>query len=289
MLNRDVDTVVSASGTFQLGDRTVHRLGFGAMRLTGPGVWGEPQDRPEAIRVLRRAVELGIDLIDTADAYGPYVSEELIREALYPYPENLVIATKAGLVVTGPMVSVPVGRPEYLRQEAEMSLRRLRVERLDLFQLHRIDPKVPQEEQFGLLADLLREGKIGAVGLSEVTVDDIKAARKVVEVVSVQNLYNIANRRSEPVLQYAEAEGLGFIPWYPMAAGDLARPGGPLDRMATEAGATPSQVALAWLLAKSPVMLPIPGTSLVRHLEENSMAAGLKLTDEQMNSLSAAL
>jgi aryl-alcohol dehydrogenase-like predicted oxidoreductase len=289
MLNRDVDTVVSASGTFQLGDRTVHRLGFGAMRLTGPGVWGEPQDRPEAIRVLRRAVELGIDLIDTADAYGPYVSEELIREALYPYPENLVIATKAGLVVTGPMVSVPVGRPEYLRQEAEMSLRRLRVERLDLFQLHRIDPKVPQEEQFGLLADLLREGKIGAVGLSEVTVDDIKAARKVVEVVSVQNLYNIANRHSEPVLQYAEAEGLGFIPWYPMAAGDLARRGGPVDRMATEAGATPSQVALAWLLAKSPVMLPIPGTSLVRHLEENSMAAGLKLTDEQMNSLSAAL
>jgi len=289
MSNSNVDTVVSASGTFALGDKTVHRLGFGAMRLTGPGIWGEPKDRPEAIRVLRRAIELGVDFIDTADSYGPYVSEELIREALHPYPENLLIATKAGLVRTGPDVWVPVGRPEYLRQEAEMSLRRLGVERLDLFQLHRIDPNVPQEEQFGLLADLVREGKVGAVGLSEVSVQDVEAARKMVEVASVQNLYNVANRQSEAVLEYCDAEGLGFIPWFPMAAGELARPGGPVDQVVKAVGATPSQVALAWLLKRSRVMLPIPGTSSVRHLEENCAAANVELTDEQMQSLSAAV
>lgn len=288
MSESDLDTLVSASGTFPLGDKTVHRLGFGAMRLTGPGIWGEPKDRPEAIRTLRRAIELGIDFIDTADSYGPYVSEELIREALHPYPANLLIATKAGLVRTGPDAWVPVGRPEYLRQEAEMSLRRLGVERLDLFQLHRIDPKVPQEEQFGLLADLVREGKVGAVGLSEASVKEVQAARKVVEVASVQNLYNVANRQSEAVLQYCEAEGLGFIPWFPIAAGELARPGGPVDRVVKAVGASPSQVALAWLLKRSPVMLPIPGTSSVRHLEENCAAANVELTDEQMKSLSAA-
>ncbi|HXM73374.1 MAG TPA: aldo/keto reductase [Candidatus Dormibacteraeota bacterium] len=289
MPNLDVETLVSPSGTFRLGDKTVHRLGFGAMRLTGPDIWGEPQDRPEAIRVLRRAIKLGVDFIDTADSYGPYVSEQLIREALHPYPEHLLIATKAGLVRTGPDVWVPVGRPEYLRQEAEMSLRRLGVERLDLFQLHRIDPKVPQEEQFGLLPDLVREGKVASVGLSEVSVAEIKAARKFVKVVSVQNLYNVANRQSEDALRYCEAEGLGFIPWFPMAPGELARPGGPVDRVVHAVGATPSQVALAWLLKRSPVMLPIPGTSSVRHLEENLATAKVELTDEHMKLLSLAV
>lgn len=281
-------TTVRSSGTFKIGDKTVYRLGFGAMRLTGPGIWGEPNDRREAIRVLRRAVELGVDFIDTADSYGPYVSEELIREALHPYPANLLIATKAGLVRTGPDEWWPVGRPEYLRQEVEMSLRRLRVERIDLFQLHRIDPQVPQEEQFGLLADLVREGKVRAVGLSEVSVAQLHAAREVVEIATVQNRYNLANRQSEAVLGYCEAEGLGFIPWFPIAAGELARPGGPVERVAKAAGATPAQVALAWLLKKSPVMLPIPGTSSVRHLEENCGAAMVELIDEQMRTLSGA-
>lgn len=259
------------------------------MRLTGPGIWGEPRDRVEAIRVLRRAIELGVDFIDTADSYGPYVSEQLIHEALHPYPQHLLIATKAGLVRTGPDAWAPVGRPEYLRQEAEMSLRRLGIERLDLFQLHRIDPRVPQEEQFGLLADLVREGKVAAVGLSEVSTAQIKAARKLVKVTSVQNLYNLANRQSEAVLKYCEAEGLGFIPWYPIAAGELARLGGSLDRVAKAVGATPPQVALAWLLRRSPVMLPIPGTSKVHHLEENLAAAKVELTDEQMRLLSGAV
>ncbi len=288
MSHIDADTVIKSSGMFQLGGKIVHRLGFGAMRLTGPGIWGEPKDRPEAIRVLRRAIELGMDFIDTADSYGPYVSEELIREALQPYPANLLIATKAGLVRTGPDLWFPVGRPEYLRQEVEMSLRRLRVERLDLFQLHRIDPRVPQEEQFGLLADLVREGKVAAVGLSEVSVVDIVAARAMVKVVSVQNLYNLSNRQSEDVLGYCEAEGLGFIPWFPIAAGELARPGGPIYRVVKATGATPVQVALGWLLKRSRVMLPIPGTSSVRHLEENCAAAKLQLTEELMRSLSAA-
>ena len=278
---------VHASGTFEIAGTRVHRLGYGAMRLTGRGIWGEPTDRDEAKAVLRRAVGLGVDFIDTADSYGPYVSEELIREALHPYPEELVIATKAGLTRTGPDQWHPVGRPEYLRQEAEMSLRRLDVERLALFQLHRIDPEVPAEEQFGLLRDLLDEGKVASVGLSEVTVEELEAARRVVPVATVQNLYNLSNRKSEPVLEACEAEGIGFIPWFPIAAGELARPGGPVDRVAEETGATHSQVALAWLLARSPVMLPIPGTGSVAHLEENCASGEVRLTPEQVGSLTA--
>ncbi|HEY3810581.1 MAG TPA: aldo/keto reductase [Acidimicrobiales bacterium] len=280
---------VDAAGTMQLGDLLVHRLGFGAMRLTGRGIWGEPTDRAECLRVLRRAVELGIDLIDTADSYGPYVSEELIREALHPYPDGLVIATKAGLTRTGPNQWHPVGRPEYLRQECEMSLRRLGVERIDLFQLHRIDSKVPAGEQFRLLADLRKEGKVRNVGLSNVTVSDIEAARAVVPIVSVQNRYNLTDRSSEAVLEYCEREHIAFIPWNPIAAGELARPGGLVDAVVTETGATPSQVALAWLLARSPVMLPIPGTASVSHLEENCAAASVHLTAAQVEALTAAI
>jgi pyridoxine 4-dehydrogenase len=276
---------VLSSGTFSLGGREIHRLGFGAMRITGDGVWGEPADRTECVAVLRRAVELGVDLIDTADSYGPGVSEDIIFEALHPYPEGLVIATKAGLTRQGPGKWLPVGRPEYLRQQCEMSLRRLGVEAIDLYQLHRIDPKVPAEEQFGLLSDLLDEGK---VGLSQVGVDEIRAARAVVPVASVQNLYNLTDRSSEDVLDYCEAEGLGFIPWFPIAAGSLANPGGPVDAVASETGATPSQVALAWLLRRSPVMLPIPGTKSVGHVEENCGAATVVLTDDQAASLTDA-
>ena len=279
---------IDASGTFTFGDLTVHRLGFGAMRITGKGIWGPPRDHQEALRVLRRAVELGVDFIDTADSYGPYISEELIREALHPYPAGLVIATKAGLLRTGPDVWPPCGRPEYLRQECEMSLRRLGVERIDLFQLHRIDPQVPAEEQFGLLRDLQREGKIRHVGLSEVSVAEIEAARKVVPIVSVQNLYNLVERKSEDVLDHCEREGIGFIPWFPIASGKLAEPGGPVDDVARATGATPSQVALAWLLHRSPAMLPIPGTGSVAHLEENCGAAGVSLSAAQVAELSAA-
>ncbi|MCU1493200.1 MAG: oxidoreductase [Acidimicrobiaceae bacterium] len=279
---------VLSSGEFTFADMTVHRLGFGAMRITGPGIWGPPADHDEAIRVLRRAVELGVDFIDTADSYGPYVSEELIREALYPYPEGLIIATKAGLIRTGPDAWQPVGRPEYLRQECEMSLRRLGQERLDLFQLHRIDPKVPAEEQFGLLKELLDEGKVRAVGLSEVSVPEIEAARAVVPISTVQNLFNLANRSSQPVVDYCDTEGIGFIPWFPIASGNLARRGGPLDAIVAETGATPAQVALAWLLALSPVVLPIPGTSSVRHLEENCLAATVKLSPVQVQALAMA-
>jgi aryl-alcohol dehydrogenase-like predicted oxidoreductase len=282
---------VEASGTFKIGDLPVHRLGFGAMRLTGPGIWGPPQDRPEAIRVLRRAIELGIDLIDTADSYGPYISEELIREALHPYPKGLVIATKAGLVRPGPSSGDEwprVGRPEYLRQECEMSLRRLGLERIDLFQLHRIDPSVPADEQFGLLRDLRREGKVRHVGLSEVTVEEIKAAQKFLPIVTVQNRYNLIDRRSEDVLDFCESQGIGFIPWFPVAAGKLTEPGGVVSEVARATGATSSQVALAWLLRRSPVMLLIPGTSRVAHLEENCAAATVKLSDEQFGRLSAA-
>jgi len=264
---------------------TVHRLGFGAMRLTGRGIWGEPRDRSECIRVLRRAVELGVDFIDTADSYGPYVSEDLIREALHPYPEGLVVATKAGLTRTGPNQWHAVGRPEYLRQQVEMSLRRLATERIDLFQLHRIDPKVPAEEQFGLLADLLREGKVAAVGLSQVSVDETEAARKVVPVSTVQNLYNLTDRSSEDVLDHCTKEGIGFIPWYPIASGALAKPGGAVDEIARETGATPAQISLAWLLARSPVMMPIPGTSSVSHLEENCAAATVELKSEHVERL----
>jgi pyridoxine 4-dehydrogenase len=277
------------SGTFEIAGKSIHRLGFGAMRITGPGIWGEPADRDEAIAVLRRAVELGVDFIDTADSYGPGISEEIIAEALHPYADNVLIATKAGLTRQGPDQWTPVGRPAYLRQQAELSLRRLKLERIELFQLHRIDAEVPLADQVGELKALQDEGKIGAIGLSEVSVAEIKAAREVADITTVQNLYNLTNRQSEDVLSYAEAEGIGFIPWFPIAAGDLAKPGGAVDKIVQATGATPSQVALAWLLAKSPVMLPIPGTSKVSHLEENLGGAGLRLTDEQVAELSDAV
>jgi pyridoxine 4-dehydrogenase len=276
---------VHASGTFKLGDATIHRLGYGAMQLTGKGVWGPPRDHAEALRVLRRAVELGVDFIDTADSYGPYVSEELIAEALHPYAKGLVIATKAGLVRTGPSQWIPVGRPEYLRQECEMSLRRLKVERIDLFQLHRIDPKVPAAEQFGVLHDLQKEGKVLHVGLSEVSVHEIEAARKVVPIATVQNLYNLGDRKAESVVEHCDREGIGFIPWFPIASGRLLEPGGPLSAVAAAVGATPSQVALAWLLRRSKVVLPIPGTSSVAHVEENCGAGVVSLSDTQYEQL----
>jgi aryl-alcohol dehydrogenase-like predicted oxidoreductase len=255
------------------------------MQLTGPGVWGEPADRAQAIAVLRRAVELGINLIDTADSYGPQVSEELIREALHPYPKGLVIATKAGLVRPGPNRWVPLGKPEYLRQQCELSLRRLGVERIDLFQLHRIDPKVPAEDQFGVLRDLQKEGKVRHVGLSEVNVAEVDAARRIVAIATVQNQYNLAYRNSEDVLDYCTHNNIGFIPWFPLATGDLAKPHGVLVEIAKALGATPAQIALAWLLNKSPVMLPIPGTSNVKHLEENTAAALLNLDDSITDKL----
>ncbi|MGE5136355.1 MAG: aldo/keto reductase [Gemmatimonadota bacterium] len=275
------------SGTFTLGgDTPVTRLGYGAMRITGPGIWGDPPDRAEAVRVLRRAVELGVDFIDTADSYGPFVSEELIREALHPY-DGVTVATKGGLVRTGPGEWHPVGRPEYLRQCVEMSLRRLGVETIDLYQLHRIDPQVPLTEQLGELAALREEGKIRHLGLSEVGVDEITEARMIAPIASVQNLYNLTSRQSEEVLGYCEREGLGFIPWFPIATGELAKPGGRLDGLAHETGATPAQLALAWLLRRSPVMLPIPGTGSVRHLEENVAAAAVDLTGPQYEALSS--
>jgi len=280
---------VHSSGTFTLGGKEVHRLGYGAMQITGTGVWGEPEDRAECVRTLRRAVELGVDLIDTADSYGPEVSEDIIFEALHPYPDTLLIATKAGLTRQGPAQWLPVGRPEYLRQQCEMSLRRLGVERIDLFQLHRIDAKVPVEEQFGLLADLVTEGKVGAVGLSQVSVGELQAAQAAIHVASVQNLYNLTDQSSADVLDACTDQGIGFIPWFPIAAGALAQPGGPVDAIVKETGATPSQVALAWLLAKSPVMLPIPGTKSVGHVEENCRAATLELSADQLASLDAAV
>jgi pyridoxine 4-dehydrogenase len=281
-------TVAQAAGTFTLGDLTINRLGFGAMRLTGKGIWGPPDDHDECIRVLRRTVELGVNFIDTADSYGPYVSEELIHEALHPYPDGLVIATKAGLLRTGPDVWPPLGFPAYLRQECEMSLRRLGVERIDLFQLHRIDSKFPLEDQVGELAALQQEGKIRHIGLSEVDIDQLEAAQKIATIVSVQNMYNITVRTAEPVLEAAQAQNMGFIPWFPLAAGPLAAPDGPLQRIAAEHHATPSQLALGWLLKRSPVMLPIPGTSRVAHLEENVAAAEITLSDEEFETLSRA-
>lgn len=275
--------------TFTLGgDLTVNRLGFGAMRLTGKGVWGPPADRDECIRVLRRAVELGVTFIDTADSYGPYISEELIHEALHPYPDDLVIATKAGLLRTGPDVWVPLAKPAYLRQEVEMSLRRLEVETIDLFQLHRVDPDYTIAEQVGELAALQREGKIRHIGLSEVDIDTLRAAQQEATIVSVQNMYNLTVRQSEPLLDVATDEGIGFIPWFPLAAGPLAAQDGPLQTIAAEHGATASQLALAWLLKRSPAMLPIPGTSRVAHLEENVAAADITLTDAEFETLSAA-
>jgi aryl-alcohol dehydrogenase-like predicted oxidoreductase len=277
----------AASGTFAIGgDLPIHRLGYGAMQITGPGVWGMPADPDEALRVLRRLPELGVNFIDTANSYGPHVSEMLIADALHPYPEGLVIATKAGFERPAPGKWVTKGDPAYLREECEGSLERLKVERIDLFQLHRVDRKVAADEQYGLLAELVREGKVRHVGLSEVTVEQIEEARHVVPIATVQNRYNLAERQSEDVLAYCEREGIGFIPWYPLLTGRLAQPGSVLARAAERLGATPAQVALAWLLRRSPVMLPIPGTSKVAHLEENVAAAGLRLTDEEFAALS---
>jgi pyridoxine 4-dehydrogenase len=280
--------MVEESGTLRLGVLNVHRLGFGAMQLPGPGVWGPPRDHDGAIAVLRRAVELGVDLIDTADSYGPNVSEELIREALHPYPGNLKIATKAGLTRSGPGAWAPCGRPDYLRQQCEGSLLRLGVERIDLFQLHRVDPDVPAEEQYGLLKSLRDEGKVSEVGLSEVSVSQIEAAAAIVPIVSVQNQYNIAQRSADDVLDYCTGHQIGFIPWFPLGSGRLSQPGGPLDQVAQQTGATTSQVCLAWLLRRSPVMLPIPGTSSLEHLEENRAAAAIALSDAQFQELTDA-
>jgi pyridoxine 4-dehydrogenase len=278
---------IAAAGTFALGGgtTTVNRLGFGSMQLTGEGVWGEPRDPDEAIRVLKRAVEMGVTLIDTADAYGPFVAEQLIRRALHPYPEDLVIATKVGLTRSGPGVWEPVGRPEYLRQQVELSLRHLGLEQIPLLQLHRIDPQVPLAEQLGALTSLQKEGKIGHIGLSEVDVDQLQEAQETAEIVTVQNLFNLTNRSAEALLDHCEGNEIGFIPWFPLATGELSKPGGPLDALSREIGATPSQLALAWLLRRSPVMLPIPGTSTVGHLEENLGAADVQLTDEQFEAL----
>jgi pyridoxine 4-dehydrogenase len=274
-----------AAGQFVIGgDLTVNRLGFGAMRITGKGIWGEPEDREEALRTLKRLPKLGIDFVDTADSYGPEVSERLIREALHPY-KGMVIATKGGLVRTGPDQWHPVGRPEYLRQCAEMSRRRLAVERIDLWQLHRIDPKTPRDEQFEAIRQMQQDGVIRHAGLSEVGIAEIEAAGRFFKVATVQNRYNLADRSSEDVLDYCQSRGIGFIPWYPLAAGALAAPGALLDRIAQKYRAKPSQIALAWLLKRSPVMLPIPGTSKVVHLEENVAAATIALSDKDFQTL----
>jgi pyridoxine 4-dehydrogenase len=279
--------LAAAAGTIALGDDlTVNRMGFGAMRLTGRGIWGPPADRPEAIRVLRRAIELGVDFMDTADSYGPEVSEEIIAEALHPYPERLVIATKGGLVRPGPDKWVTNGRPEYLRRQLKSSLRRLKVERIDLWQLHRIDEKVPESEQFDAMREFQREGLVRHLGLSEVTVAQIERARRVIPIVSVQNRYNLTDREWEAEVDHSEREGLAFLPWFPLAAGDLDE-SGPLARVARRHGATPYQIALAWLLARSPAMLVIPGTSSVSHLEENIRAAEIQLSPEDLEELAA--
>jgi aryl-alcohol dehydrogenase-like predicted oxidoreductase len=282
---------VVASGTFTIGgDLPVHRLGYGAMRLTGDGIWGPPADHDNAVAVLRRAVELGVDFIDTADSYGPAVNEELIREALHPY-EGVVVATKAGLTRTGPGHWHPVGLPEYLKQQCEMSLRRLAVDAIDLFQLHRIDARFPLAEQVGALRELQEAGKIRHIGLSEVTGSQLRAAREVADIVTVQNLYNLSNRAAEPVLEACEDAGIGFIPWFPVQTGELARPGGPLDPIVARTGLTAAQLSLAWLLARSPVMLPIPGTKSLAHLEENCAAAAVTLdgpTEAELDAVSSA-
>jgi len=283
------DANATESGSFTIGgDLRVVRLGFGAMRITGHGIWGPPVDRAEAERTLRRVPELGINFIDTADSYGPFVSEELIAEVLAPYRSGVVIATKGGLARHGPDVWLPLGRPEYLKQCVLMSLRRLKQERLDLWQLHRIDPKVPRNEQFEALAEMQREGLIRHLGLSEVSVEEIRAARKYFPVVTVQNLYNLVNRQSEVVLDACEKEGIGFIPWFPLAAGALAAPGGVVEEIARRHGVSRSAVAIAWLLRRSPVMLPIPGTGTVKHLEENVAGAGIQLSDEEFRTLDAS-
>ncbi len=283
--------VVSASksGTFKIGgDLPVHRLGYGVMQLPGPGVWGESRDPEGAVRVLQRAVELGVNLIDTADAYGPFVADLLIRQALHPYPKDLVIATKVGLTRSGPNDWRPVGRPEYLRQQVELNLRHLGLDRIDLLQLHRIDPKVPLADQVGELSLLQKEGKIRHIGLSQVDVAQIEEASQYAHIVSVQNLYNVAQRDAEAVVTYCEHHGMAFIPWFPLATGKLAKAGGPLEQMAKRLGAQPSQLALAWLLKRAPVILPIPGTASVDHLDENVAAAGLELSSDDFEMLSKA-
>jgi aryl-alcohol dehydrogenase-like predicted oxidoreductase len=275
----------SLAGIFKVGGKIpVHRLGFGAMRITGPGIWGPPRDKAEALRTLKRLPELGVDFIDTADSYGPEVSENLLREALFPY-KGLLIATKGGLIRPGPDRWTPNGNPKYLVEAAHKSRERLRVETIALWQLHRIDPRVPAGEQFAAIRSLLDEGVIANAGLSEVSVAEIEAAQKVFPVATVQNRYNLVDRESETVLDYCEKHAIGFIPWYPLAAGDLAEPGGPLDKIAHDHKASPGAVALAWLLKRSPVMLPIPGTSKVKHLEDNVAAAGITLSDEEFRSL----
>src|SRR5690242_923270 len=276
----------TAAGTFSVGgDLTVNRLGFGAMRITGEGIWGEPKNPDEARKVLRRAIELGVNFIDTADSYGPEVSERIIGETLYPYPKDLVIATKGGLTRQGPGKWAPVGRPEYLRQCIEMSLRRLKLDRIDLYQLHRFDPKVPADETLGALKEFQNAGKIRHIGLSEVSVAELEQASKMVRVVSVQNQYNLADRKHEEVLNYCEKHNLAFIPWFPVGAGQLTKPGGPLDETARRHNASVAQLALAWLLHRSPVILPIPGTSSVAHLEENVRAATLQLDSDEWKTL----
>jgi pyridoxine 4-dehydrogenase len=280
-------TVADKSGTFTIGEHTVNRLGFGTMQLTGKGVWGPPADHDEAVRVLRRAVELGVNFIDTADSYGPFVAEELVAEALHPYPDNLIIATKGGLTRPGPGQWLPVGRPEYLRQQAELSLRHLKLEQIPLYQLHRIDPKVPLEDQIGELVALQEEGKIGHIGLSEVDVDQLKQVQGLATVVSVQNLFNLIKRDAEPLLDYSDESGIGFIPWFPLATGQLSGTDSPLAAIAEKRQVSPSQLALAWLLRRSPVMLPIPGTSSVEHLEDNMAAAEIELSDSEFAELDA--
>jgi pyridoxine 4-dehydrogenase len=283
-----ITVTAEKSGSFRIGGETsVHRLGFGSMRITGPGIWGPPANRTEVLRTLRRLPGLAVNFVDTADSYGPDVAEELIREALHPYGDMLV-ATKAGLVRTGPDRWTPLGRPEYLIQQAHTSCRRLGVEQIGLWQLHRIDPKVPRDEQFGAVRTLIDDGIIRHAGLSEVSVADIKAASKVFKVATVQNRYNLLDRASEEVLDYCAAQGIGFIPWFPLAAGSLTKPGAALDSIAKQHRATPGQVALAWVLRRSPVMLPIPGTSNLSHLEENVAAAGIELSDKEFAALDDA-
>ncbi len=287
------ENLAAPSGTFQLGgDLPVVRLGYGTMQLPGEGVWGPPKDHDEAVRVLRRAVEIGITFFDTADSYGPYVAEDLLREALNPtghsFGDDVVIATKAGLTRQGPGVWTPLGQPAYLRQEVELSLRRLGVERIDLFQLHRIDENYPVADQVGELKQLQDEGKIRHIGLSEVSVEDLQEAQKTAEIVSVQNLYNLANRDAEKLLDHCTEQGIGFIPWFPLATGELSKDDGPLAAAAKEHDATPSQLALAWLLKRSPVVLPIPGTSSVDHLDSNTAAASIELTDDEFTALGDA-
>jgi pyridoxine 4-dehydrogenase len=283
------ENLAAPSGTFTLGgDLPVVRLGYGTMQLPGEGVWGPPKNHDEAVRVLRRAVEIGVTFFDTADSYGPFVAEDLLREALHPYAEDVVIATKAGLTRQGPGQWTPLGQPAYLRQEVEMSLRRLDVERIDLFQLHRIDSAYPVADQVGELKALQDEGKIRHIGLSEVDVSQLQEAQKTAEIVSVQNLYNLANRDAEKLLDHCTQENIGFIPWFPLATGELSKEDGPLAEISRDHGSTPSQLALAWLLQRSPVMLPIPGTSSVDHLESNTAAAAIELTDDEFKALEDA-